>query len=92
MNTHSTQNDKGEHIEVEKFLSLDIALWDLNRISKTQLQEYFIRKGPSCYQNLDSDFSKSIRVYEFLEKGKQVSQKRSCQLTFFIKNFKMEKK
>lgn len=85
MNTHSTQNDKGEQIEVEEFLSLDIALWDLNRISKTQLQEYFIRKGPSCYQNLDSDFSKSIRVYEFLEKGKQVSQKRSCQLTFFYK-------
>lgn len=62
-----------ESVERKEF-EADPALWDINRKKDV---DYWIQKGPSMCQNIDSDFSKSQRIYEHKdENGMVVSRYR----------------
>lgn len=89
LNYLSEQNNPSK-VEVEP--STDAALWDSCGISKNQLQEYWIRKGPSHCQNVDDDFKLSIRVYNTVQDGKKISESRKCRTSFFFKELKNNEK
>jgi hypothetical protein len=85
------QNDPPQ-VERELEPSTDAALWDSCGISKHQLQEYWIRKGPSHCQNIDNGFNSSVRVYNTIQDGKKISESRKCRESFFFKELKNHEK